>query len=152
MLGCSGGSGHGREDLNVRSEMTKTKRRRVTRKVLVLLGSLFSLALTCYLLFALYQKPRDQIWVTTEILPLVEYVEQFREERGRLPSEEEFRIWSDSEYENQLTNYFPTKPDFVRDWGELGHDFIVGRWRGEWVHYYSTWDKRNFSDPTRPWF
>ena len=132
--------------------MTKTKRRTVNWKLFVLFGGLFSLVLAYYLLFLLYQKPRDQIWVTTRILPLVDYVEQFREERGRLPSEEEFRSWSDSEYENHLIDYFPTKPDFVRDWGEPGHDFIVGRWRGEWVHYYSTWDKRSFPDPTRTWF
>jgi hypothetical protein len=119
-----------------------------SRKYLV--GGVGSLALLfAVVLFGafLYQQPRDREFVQSRLMPLVNHVESFREREGRLPSVEEFSNWAELEYENKALSYFPEKPDFLSDWGTPGEDFVVGAWRGEWNHFYSTWNGADFSDP-----
>ena len=46
--------------------------------------------------------------------------------------------------------YYPQKPDFVSDWGTPGRDFLVGAWRGEWMHYYQSWNGKDFAGEMAP--
>jgi len=92
------------------------------------------------------QAAKDREYATTTLLPIANHVEQMKRELGRLPTTDEFRIWADKEYENKLIEYYPSRPDFCKSWGKEGEAFLVGAWRGEWVHYYCSWNGKNFSE------
>ena len=92
------------------------------------------------------QHAKDRQFVREELLPLAAYIEQFRARSGHLPSAEEFEAWSRNTYPNKGTFYYSHKPDFCRSWGENDKDFLVGAWRGEWIHYYCSWNGRDFAD------
>ena len=46
--------------------------------------------------------------------------------------------------------YYPQKPPFVSEWGTPGRDFIVGASRGQWMHYYQSWDGKDFAGEMAP--
>lgn len=118
------------------------------KRIILLLLVIGVLGYGAFLLYFMpTQRARDADWVQGSAMPIVDYVVTFRKDKGRLPTEIEFRTWSDIAYENKLIDYHSKKPDFIDDWGKEGHDFLVGVWRGEWIHYYSTWDDRNFPHP-----
>jgi hypothetical protein len=90
------------------------------------------------------RKDRDREFVASHLLPLVHYVEVFRDSHERLPTTQEFEQWAQRTYDNKALWYYPEKPDFISDWGTQRRDFVVGAWRGEWVQYYRSWDHKTF--------
>src|SRR5260221_8447348 len=81
------------------------------------------------------QSERDKIFVKEDLIPLANYVEDFRNSKGRLPTEEEFNSWAETNFENKAVWYYTNKPPFMKNWGTPGKDFVVGAWRGEWTQY-----------------
>ncbi|WP_353568556.1 hypothetical protein [Haloferula sargassicola] len=96
----------------------------------------------------LKQSRKDRAFVETELVPLARYVEGFRDSQHRLPSEDEFKRWADTNRENKAVWYFTERPSFMSDWGTPDRDFVVGMWRGEWVQYYRSWDGKSFDGDT----
>lgn len=90
------------------------------------------------------QPKRDQIFFQTRLLPVADFVKKFRIDHGRLPAQREFRKWAQSTEYQKSANYFSMKPKDFRGWGEIGSDFMIGIWRGEWFEYYQSWDGRVF--------
>ena len=90
------------------------------------------------------QHAKDAQFVREELLPLAAHVDQFRAETGRLPAEEEFEAWARVAYPDKSVFYYVHKPAFCRSWGAENRDFLVGIWRGEWVHYYCSWNGKDF--------
>ena len=88
------------------------------------------------------ERVREEKFTRTDILPLANFIEGFRSTNQRLPTVGEFKEWSEQHYPNQATWYYPVKPSFVHDWGRAGHDFVVGKWRGEYIHYFCSWNRR----------
>ena len=86
------------------------------------------------------QQAKDKQFVREELLPLADHIEQFRINTGRLPTDEEFKVWD----RGSAKLYYSHRPDFCSSWGEDGKDFLVGAWRGEWFEYYSSWNKKHF--------
>ncbi len=104
--------------------------------------------LACFALkIGIDQRMRNHEFVRDHLIPIADYVVDFRTSYERLPSEEEFRKWSNAVYENKLIDYHIKRPSFVNDWGKDGHDFLIGMWRSGWIHYYRSWDGRDFPDP-----
>ena len=110
--------------------------------------ALYGFALIGFTLVALIgaaivkQHAKDKQFVREELLPLADHIEQFRINTGRLPTDEEFKIWD----QGSAKLYYRHKPDFCSSWGEDGKDFLVGAWRGEWFEYYQSWDKKTFTE------
>jgi len=94
---------------------------------------------------SLQQSDKDKAFTREHLIPLASYVEIFRNSTGRLPTKAEINSWAETNYENQAVWYFTKKPDFMKDWGITGKDFVVGKWRGEWIQYYSSWNKSSFT-------
>ncbi len=121
------------------------------RKIFLALGALAGFAIIAYIVLtiSLYpdQRKRDQEYVKGQLLPIANHIIAFRDSHGRLPSDSEFRKWSDVTYENKLIDYYTEKPKFIQDWGKPGFDFLIGTWRGEWIHYYCSWNGHDFPDP-----
>ena len=90
------------------------------------------------------QRAKDRQFVREELLPLAAYIDHFRNDTRRLPTDEEFGAWSRETYPDKATLYYSHKPDFCRSWGEDNTDYLVGAWRGEWVHYYCSWNGKDF--------
>lgn len=124
----------------------------MTRKLRIRLAGIVGSAILLLSIFLvggyLYQRSRDREFVKARLMPLVGYVESFRAKEGRLPSTDEFSRWADIACENKAVCYFPQKPAFLSEWGIGEKDFVVGAWRGEWYHFYSSWDQDDFSDPS----
>ncbi len=89
---------------------------------------------------------KDREFPSSMLVPIARHVEQVKYELGRLPTTDEFRAWADKEYENKLIEYYPSRPDFCKSWGKQGDAFLVGAWRGEWIHYYCSWNGKNFAE------
>jgi hypothetical protein len=84
-------------------------------------------------------------FVSAKLLPLAQFVENFQIKNGRLPTNEEFEEWSNDHFSQQGAWYYYEKPIFMNQWGIPGKDFVVGAWRGEWIEYYQSWDKKSFA-------
>ena len=110
--------------------------------------ALYGFALIGFTLVALIgaaivkQHAKDKQFVQEELQPLAAHIEQFRADNGRLPTDDEFKIWD----HGFAKLYYSHKPDFCDSWGEDGRDFLIGVWRGEWFEYYQSWDKKTFSE------
>ncbi|HSY75148.1 MAG TPA: hypothetical protein VK810_06740 [Dongiaceae bacterium] len=111
-----------------------------------LCGGLGIIVTILILIMTLMQSKKDKAFVKTELVPLANYVVEFRDSKGRLPTEEELKRLAKTNYENEAVWYYTNKPDFMKAWGTPGKDFVVGVWRGEWIQYYSSWDKKDFSE------
>jgi hypothetical protein len=109
-------------------------------------GGLGMVMLGIVLLATVKQSDKDQAFTKESLIPLASYVEGFRNSKGRLPTEEEFNSWAETNFENKAVWYYTNKPPFMKNWGTPGKDFVVGAWRGEWTQYYSSWDKKDFSE------
>ena len=96
-------------------------------------------------LAAAAQARKDRQFVEAKLLPLAGFVTAFRDANGHLPTQAEFAGWADRTDGNAKVEYYPQKPDFVADWGTPGHDFLVGSWRGQWMHYYQSWNGKDFA-------
>jgi len=107
------------------------------------LGIIFVIA---FALLASKQSAKDETFTKENLIPLASFVEKFRDSKGHLPSEVEFNSWAETNFENKAVWYYTNKPNFMRTWGISGKDFIVGAWRGEWIQYFSSWDKKSFSE------
>ncbi len=119
---------------------------RVTREVLIgATGLALGLFLVGVWLSHHYQRTRELEFTQQNLLPIAAWVETYRKANDGLPTEWEFREWADSEYENKLIEYYSEQPKFVNTWGVVGHDFVIGMWQGDWVHYYQSWDGKDFA-------
>jgi hypothetical protein len=79
------------------------------------------------------------------LIPLANFIEGFQSSNGRLPTDTELKNWTQT-HEEYAVSYFTNKPPFMDKWGVAGKDFVVGVWRGERFWYYSSWDKKSFSE------
>ena len=111
-----------------------------------LCGGFGVVAIAVVVLLSFKQSEGNKVFAKENLIPLANYVEGFRDSKGRLPTEEEFNIWAETNFENKAVWYYTNKPPFMKDWGTPGKDFVVGAWRGEWTQYYSSWDKKDFSE------
>ena len=91
------------------------------------------------------QPARDQKFLITRVLPVANFVKEFRHEQARFPSQREFRAWSQQTAYLKSASFFPIKPKNQWRWGVTGRDFMIGVWGGEWFVYYQSWDGRVFS-------
>src|ERR1039458_5353390 len=107
-------------------------------------GVVVLLVICLLVLVTLKQSRKDKAFTEAQLVPLASYVEAFRDSQHRLPSDAEFQAWASTNCENKAVWYYQTKPAFMSDWGSPARDFIVGAWRGEWVQYYRSWDKKTF--------
>jgi len=115
---------------------------------IVLLG----IGLYCAMVPLLAAFGRDMVEHTVENSKLIAiqfrttatFVEGYRQQHGRLPTDEELSAWSDRLPEQQGT-YFIVEPG-VGQFGEeaveqLGRlekeEYLIGMWRGEWMEYYA---------------
>ncbi len=115
-------------------------------KVFCYISGGFGIVILVIILAVVLKKfEKDKVFVQTNLIPLAEHVESFRVSIGRLPTEEEFNNWAETNFESKAVWYYTNKPDFMKDWGLQGKDFVVGTWRGEWVEYYRSWDKKAFT-------
>ena len=96
------------------------------------------------------QSRKDREFVRSNLLPLARGVETLRDARGRLPTAAEFTAWASQANGQKKVEYYPQKPPFVSDWGRPRHDFIGGAWRGEWMHYYQSWNGKDFAGDMAP--
>jgi len=104
-----------------------------------------------FIVFACVAHSRhDREFVDSRLLPLARFVVGFREAQGRLPTGVEFNDWAVKADDKVRVEYYPKKPDFVSEWGTPGRDFIVGAWRGEWMHYYQSWNGKDFAGEMAP--
>jgi len=118
------------------------------KTVAVIISGIVAIAVGCSIWWSeADQQRRNHDFASQEIRPLARWIIDFRETNHRLPTEKEFRDWSDKEYYNKLIDYFLTRPKFCRKWGKDGTDFIVGMWNGSWIHYYCSWDGSDFAGP-----
>jgi predicted membrane-bound mannosyltransferase len=107
------------------------------------------LLLVCLLVFVtLKQSRKDKAFAETQLVPLASYVEAFRDSHHRLPLDTEFQAWVSTNRASDLAWYYFEKPSFMSDWGSPGRDFVVGAWRGEWIEYYRSWDRKTFEVDT----
>ena len=88
----------------------------------------------------------DTEFMHRELLPLAVFVEKFREQNHRLPTEAEFDAWAQPEdfHRHFMTSYYSKKPEFMTDWGKDGDAFMVGKWTGEGDRFYCSWNHRTF--------
>ncbi len=96
------------------------------------------------------QSRKDREFVRENLLPLAHGVETLRDAQGRLPTGAEFAEWAAKAAGQKRVEYYPQKPPFVSDWGTPGRDFIVGAWRGGWMHYYQSWNGKDFAGEMAP--
>ena len=116
-----------------------------------ILYGVMGVALVGFAVFVLgTQTPKDKEFVRLNLLPLARHVETFRDTQGRLPTGPEFNSWAAKAFANKAVEYYPQKPLFVSGWGTPGRDFIVGAWRGQWMHYYQSWDGKDFAGEMPP--
>jgi hypothetical protein len=115
-------------------------------------GGLAILAIFLILFGICVQSKIDRTFVRKNLIPAVNYVESFRDSKGRLPTQQEFESWNGTNFSNgnKPILYYPNKPDFMNDWGVSGRDFLVGAeiggFGGAGFHYYRSWDKKDFSE------
>jgi hypothetical protein len=74
-----------------------------------------------------------------KLRPIIQYVEDFRKDTGRLPTDEEFHRTADS---MAWMVVLRTKEDSyaARNGAKTSLDYMVGIWRADWYHYYKSWD------------
>jgi hypothetical protein len=111
-------------------------------------GGLVLLLIFFVLLGIRDQSRKDKAFADVNFLPLVKYVESFRDSQHRLPTEEEFKGWASTNREDKTLLYHLEKPSFMPDWGDPGRDFIVGVWNGEIIEYYRSWDRETQRFPS----
>ena len=87
-----------------------------------------------------------QYHLKKELVPMANYVSNFRDSKGCLPSEEEFNTWAETNFNNEVVWYYTNQPPFMKTWGVDGRDFVVGIWMGEWIQCYSSWAQKTFSN------
>jgi hypothetical protein len=79
------------------------------------------------------------------LFPVVGFIEHYRETNNCLPNENEVQTWAKVNLDDMPIWFYTNRPDFLQTWGSNGKDYLVGVWRGEWIQYYSSWDKMSFS-------
>ncbi len=113
----------------------------------------------------------DKEFVKNEIKPSVDFINNFKETKNRLPTNREYYTWQ-RKYHNDYTSDLTQKEDslipglgriqYIRkitdivsddkeklsgaDWSK---DYAIAVWRGEWMEYYFSWsdtyDTNNYS-------
>ena len=76
--------------------------------------------------------------VPREVVPVVRYVESFRNSHSRLPSEAEFQDWVAKSHPGQKFEFH------LR-----GTNYIAGGWDGVCFVYYQSWDKKTYDGAIR---
>jgi hypothetical protein len=98
------------------------------------------------------QIAKDKAFVKEQIVPAVNFVEGFKTEYKRLPTQEEFIKW-EKEYNNEnaesiYTEYIRSKSEITGNDihkfknTDFSKDYAIGVWRGEWMKYYFSWNKK----------
>jgi hypothetical protein len=114
-------------------------------------GTLGAVVLFVIPLLLMEHSHKEAAYVQDELVPLANFVEQFRDQNHRLPTQSEFKEWANQDKQHHwMVSYYPAKPDFVTDWGKDDYDFLVGQWRGEANEYYRSWDHQTFDDYSNP--
>ncbi len=105
-----------------------------------------ALSMACVVAVALsHERVRDREFVQAQVLPMVQFVTSFRDAHDRLPTDAEFKAWTEKNPPAGRVEYYPQKPDFAPGWGTPGKDFLVGAWRGQWMLYYQSWDGKDLA-------
>jgi hypothetical protein len=81
------------------------------------------------------------------LLSAAQFVSQFRDEQGRLPSQIEFHEWARRYSPPCDFSYYTNRPNGLSSWGVQGVDYVVGARLGTnalSTDYYRSWDERVF--------
>ena len=73
------------------------------------------------------------------------FIERYQQTNNCFPTENEVQAWAKVNLNDMAIWFYTNKPDILKTWGTDGKDYVVGVWRGEWIQYYSSWDKKSFS-------
>ena len=76
---------------------------------------------------------------------MVRFVTSFRDAHDRLPTDAEFKEWTEKNLSAIRVEYYPQKPGFAPEWGTPEKDFLIGAWRGQWMLYYQSWNGKDFA-------
>jgi hypothetical protein len=79
------------------------------------------------------------------LFPVVGFIERYQKTNSSLPNEIEIQAWAKVNFNDMPVWFYTNKPDFMEVWGSKSNDYVVGVWRGEWIQYYRSWDKKTFS-------
>lgn len=90
-----------------------------------------------------YQKGPD-VEGEAQLQPVIQYVETFIKEHGRLPTQREFHTKAEEE-KWWMVELHQGESGFAQAEGAKKEtDYIAGIWRGEWSLYYKSWDRSFF--------
>lgn len=107
----------------------------------------FSISFIVACLLSCKDNKRNHVF-ETELQPIIARVDTFINERHRLPDYQEFQGMSgDGNFtlRNRMHKYARSK-------GATHEcDYMVGVWRGEWLHYYKSWDHSFLNGSDEPY-
>jgi hypothetical protein len=84
----------------------------------------------------LIRQARDE-----RIIPAATWVQAFRAERGRLPTDDEMRTYFTERFHSHAA-IIRERPYWLDGWGVKGTDFIIATSVPEWNLYYCSWDRQ----------
>ena len=94
-------------------------------------------------------RAKNEAFKREHLLPLAQFVIDFREKNKRLPTRREF-LNRPRPNPNRAGDFYGTKSPDLWFWGKEGVDFIVSDWRGEWMEYYQSWNGKVFIRDNSP--
>ena len=91
---------------------------------------------------------RNKIFLHDTIMPLVDYVENFKKTNGRLPTLIEFNSSLNipsNEYETYIRDpkFVPTEIAYEVQDLDWSNNYVIVIWRGEWFEFYISDRKRD---------
>lgn len=80
--------------------------------------------------------------------PAITFVEGTLKSQRRLPTQDEFRKWKETQPRGMYTLRDRTDEYAASKGATNVNDYMVGTWRADWYHYYKSWDGKylNASD------
>ena len=86
----------------------------------------------------------------TRLAPAKAFVERFLRDRGRIPTQDEFRQWGNTKggEHGMFTLRDHTDPYAAKQGAKGTNDYMVGTWRADWYYYYKSWDKQYLDGST----
>jgi hypothetical protein len=117
------------------------------------------------------QIAKDKDFVDTQLIPCVDFVENFETQNNRLPNYREFYIWERDYFKDYASDLTQKVDSLIPGMGHIQYirsgyrilyndlykfedanweiDYAIAIWRGEWTEYYFSWnnnyDTNNYS-------